>query len=65
MDANTTNAVKEDFLAWSGGFPPDSEQEIFVYMEYVHGSDADDANELREMLRDWMCNNDDDIRPFP
>ncbi len=54
MDANSVNSVKEDFLVWSGGFPPDSEQQIFVYMECVHGADARDADRVREMLRDWM-----------
>jgi len=56
MDANTTNAVKQDFLAWSGGFPPDSEQDIFIYIEYAYGADRTDADEAREMLRDWMRN---------
>ena len=64
MDANTADAVKKDFLAWSGGFPPNSEQEILVYMEYAFGAIAADPNEVREMLREWMCNNDDDICPF-
>ncbi len=54
MDMNTARTVREDFMTWSGGCPPDSEQEIFVYMEYVHGSDADDADAVREILRDWM-----------
>ncbi len=60
MDANTANAVKEDFLAWSGGFPPESEQQIFVYMEYAYGADAADADEARKMLRQWMQNDDFD-----
>ncbi len=53
MDAHTTNSFKEDFQAWSGGFPPDSEQQIFIYMEYAYGTEAD-ADEVREMLRKWM-----------
>jgi len=54
MDTKTARALKERFLDWSGGCPPDSEHEITVYIDYVHGSDADDANEVRKMLRDWM-----------
>jgi hypothetical protein len=53
MDTKTANTVKENFLAWSGGFPPDSEQQIFIYMEYAYGTEAD-ADDVREMLRNWM-----------
>jgi hypothetical protein len=65
MDTMSAKTIKENFLIWSGGFPPDSEQQIFIYMEYVHGTNADDADEVRDMLRDWMDNNDDDIRHIP
>jgi hypothetical protein len=54
MDTKTAQAVKEDFLAWSGGFPPDSEQQIFVYIEYAHGANTDDVYDVRTMLRNWM-----------
>lgn len=53
MDANTANAVKEDFLAWSGGFPPDSDQDVFVYVEYARPTDTD-AIEVSRMLTGWM-----------
>jgi hypothetical protein len=65
MDTMTPDTVKKDFLNWSGGFPPDSEQQIFIYMEYAYGAGRDHEDEVREILRYWMLNNDDDIRPFP
>jgi hypothetical protein len=58
MDTVKINAIRDDFLTWSGGFPPDSEQQIFIYMEYVYGDDAEDADEVREMLRNWMTCDD-------
>jgi hypothetical protein len=65
MDTNTIRAIKEDFRSWSGGFPPDCDEQIFVYMEYAFGNVDTDPDEAREMLREWMCDNDDDISPFP
>ena len=53
MDAITANSVKEDFLAWSGGSPPDSDQEIFVYVEYARPRGTD-AIEVSHMLTEWM-----------
>jgi len=65
MNPSTTEAVKNDFRGWSGGFPPDSDMEIFVYLEYAFSNVIADKDEVREMLREWMCNNDDDICPYP
>ena len=53
MDPQTAEAVKRDFLAWSGGCPPDSDQQIFVYVEYALSIDID-AIEVSNMLKDWM-----------
>jgi hypothetical protein len=64
MDTRTANEVKEDFLTWSGGFPPDLEQQIFVYIEYAYGTKADDVDEVRKMLRDWMQEDQSDY-PHP
>jgi hypothetical protein len=55
MYTKTVEAVREDFLEWSGGFPPDSEQMIFIFMEYALSSDVDDCERVRQMLRDWMA----------
>ncbi|MEN6458046.1 MAG: hypothetical protein ABFC63_03885 [Thermoguttaceae bacterium] len=54
MNRNSTRTIEQSFLDWSGGFPPDSEQQIFIYMEYVYGADAVDADETRDVLRDWL-----------
>jgi hypothetical protein len=42
--------VREDFQAWSGGFPPDSEEQVEVYVEYALPSDLD-AEAVRHGLR--------------
>jgi hypothetical protein len=54
MDAETVKAVIADFETWSGGFPPDSSQEIFVYVEYARDLRLD-PNEVTKVLRDWMA----------
>lgn len=43
--------VKEDFLEWSGGDPPESEMQIFVYVEYARTIEDEEA--VRAILRDW------------
>lgn len=54
------NELKQHFRAWSGGFPPESECQITVYIEYAmqNGFDADD---VREALREWMNGDNDDV----
>jgi hypothetical protein len=63
MEPEEINTVKDAFLTWSGGFPPDSEQQIFIYMEYAHPDDADNADEVRRMLWNWMCSSDSSLPP--
>ena len=46
-------SLKRDFLEWSGGFEPDSEHQITVYVDYARDSRLDRA-EVRELLEDWM-----------
>ena len=53
MDAKTAKAVIEDFETWSGGFPPESSQEIFVYVEYACDRRLDGVA-VTCLLRDWM-----------
>ena len=53
MDPDFTKAIKTDFETWSGGFSPDSEEQIFVYVETARPSDSDEAAVL-EILRTWM-----------
>jgi hypothetical protein len=53
MDAETARLVVKDFLDWSGGSPPDSEQEIFIYVEYA--SDCrNDSVEVTRLLHTWL-----------
>lgn len=32
MTSKSTTELKRDFLEWSGGFPPDCDHQIFVYL---------------------------------
>lgn len=57
MDEKTAAAIREDFLTWSGGFSPDSDMEIFVYIEYAAPRDID-KQELTELLNAWMDSED-------
>jgi hypothetical protein len=41
--------VREDFEAWSGGFPPESADQIEVYVLYAVLSDLDE-----EAVRRWL-----------
>ncbi len=52
-DPTDLNAIKEDFLEWSGGTPPESDYQITVYIDYTApiGSDPD---AVRKMLREFM-----------
>ena len=47
-----TQTVRRDFEEWSGGFPPESEYQITVYVDYARC--IENAELVREILRDWM-----------
>jgi hypothetical protein len=53
MDLQTTKAIQDGFLVWSGGFPPESDQQIFIYVEYALRHDIN-AIEASNMLKNWM-----------
>ncbi len=53
MTSEEIQKLMAHFESWSGGFSPDSEQEIFIYVEYAHDSDAD-SSEVTQFLREWM-----------
>lgn len=53
MDSATIDRLKEDFRKWSGGFPPESQCEVTVYLDYAIALDVDKA-EARRTLLDWM-----------
>lgn len=54
MDARTIEAIKADFAEWTGGFPPESEQQISVYLENSLPTEFD-FDEAREVLLGWTC----------
>jgi hypothetical protein len=53
MDQQLRQAIRKDFLVWSGGFPPQSSQEVWVYVETARPFDTD-AGEVTRLLLDWM-----------
>ena len=47
--------LKEDFRNWSGGFSPESREQISVYIDYAMPCDGDaSALEVQEVLSVWM-----------
>ncbi|MCL4207922.1 MAG: hypothetical protein KJ000_36005 [Pirellulaceae bacterium] len=58
MNQQLRQAIRENFLVWSGGFPPQSSQEVWVYVETARPFDTD-ANAVTTLLFDWM---DDDCQ---
>jgi len=45
--------IKADFEEWSGGFPPESDDQITVYVENTLPADVDESA-ARQFLREWM-----------
>jgi hypothetical protein len=52
-------ALAKDFMEWSGGFPPESDHQITVYLDYAlpAGFDRQEANEF---LTDWYASSEDE-----
>lgn len=46
--------IVEDFLEWSGGFPPEDDEQIETYLELSASSD-DDEVKVRDVLRAWLA----------
>jgi hypothetical protein len=61
MTPGRRTIIKEDFLAWSGGFPPDSEDQIFLYVEFASPQSID-QRDARAFLLDWMDNCNRELR---
>lgn len=53
LDGQTATEIKAHFERWSGGFPPDSDDQITVYIDYAREDDAD-AEDVRDILKTWM-----------
>ena len=61
MDGRTASEIKRHFRAWSGGFPPESDDQIYVYIDAANPDDVPDV-ELWDLLRTWM-NEDEPNEP--
>jgi hypothetical protein len=53
MTTNKWPELEEHFESWTGGFPPSSNEEITVYVDYASKFPGKD-DEVREYLEDWM-----------
>ena len=53
-------AIRSHFEEWSGGFPPESEREIFVYVEYAQ--EEENADLVQKVLRGWMAGDEPTIQ---
>jgi hypothetical protein len=53
MTADQLDKLKEDFLTWSGGWPPESEDQITVYVDYAMNTSLNES-EVRWALRELM-----------
>jgi hypothetical protein len=53
LDEKTAEQIKDDFLCWSGGLPPESELEISTFVEYARDVQLD-APDVAKVLRDWL-----------
>jgi hypothetical protein len=62
MTEEQTEKVKRHFLEWSGGFEPETEYQIIVYVDYARLSDVD-RDETLECLEGWMLA-DSDVSRF-
>lgn len=49
----TAAEIRADFLQWSGGFEPDSPEQITVYVDYARHADRD-AEYVRRVLTAWL-----------
>lgn len=65
MEATDIQALRRDFLQWSGGFEPESRSEITVYVDYACPITFS-ADEATRALLDWMQNDSaDNDRTYP
>ena len=53
MRQSMIDDLKDDYLQWTGGFTPDTDNEISVYLESARPADTD-PGEARSILRRWM-----------
>ena len=61
MESQAANAIRQDFLVWSGGFPPESAQQIWVYVEAARPSDTN-SETVTQLLLNWMAEEEEPSR---
>lgn len=54
LDKPMESALKEHFQVWTGGFPPEDEEQIFTYMDGACPFPELDEKEVRLFLHKWM-----------
>src|SRR5262245_57917169 len=54
VDIAARNELQKDFLSWTGGFPPETEEQIAIYADFSMPQQFDE-NEGRSFLREWIC----------
>lgn len=59
MDQQMAADIMTDFLAWSGGSPPESKFEIFTYIEAACPFTAE-RERVWELLMRWMREGEND-----
>ncbi len=47
-------SIRQDYELWSGGFPPETEDAIFLYLEYACPKDCP-QDEVRAILYAWAA----------
>lgn len=53
MSDSELQALRADFLEWTGGFEPETDEQIATYIDGSMAADVD-PSEAREALREWM-----------
>jgi hypothetical protein len=53
MSHALADVIRSDFLEWSGGFPPESTYEVYVYVELARPRHMNE-DDVREFLLGWM-----------
>jgi len=54
MEMDLVISIRNDFEQWSGGFPPDSIDQIYIYAIFGSSSEIPD-DEVVESLMSWLC----------
>ncbi len=61
MVSQIAKRIKDDFRAWSGGFPPESNAQIRVYIDYAMPNFGEQVTEteIDQVLTNWLMKGDD------